>query len=99
TRPTPVRDLDAELCETRTVFLPSITESALVELPTRRGLLGADPPRDDVGSQIVFAANRRTRHPPQHGDLADVRQCVGDRPLKELLGAARERCGRCEVRV
>src|SRR5689334_18055510 len=40
----------------------------------------------DSGAEVVFAADGRTRHASQHGDLPHVRERVSDRALKQFLG-------------
>ena len=50
------------------------------ELVAGRGLIGADATGGDVGDEIVLGAHRRSGQAPQHADLADVRQQVGDGP-------------------
>src|SRR5581483_2102904 len=63
-------------------FYTPITKS---KFPFRRGLLRADASRRDVGLVVVLPFDRRVGKPPQHRELPDVRQRVGDRPLKQFL--------------
>src|SRR5258705_2335842 len=71
----------------------------LVELPARRRLLGADASGHDLGARIVFALHVRAGKPPQHRELADMRERVGDRTLKELLRRRSQRRVRREIIV
>ena len=54
---------------------------------------------DDVGAEVVLPTDRGTDHAPQHGNLPNVRQGVGDWPLEELLGRSGERLARGHVGV
>src|SRR5437868_8011898 len=70
-----------------------------VELHPRTRLLRSDASRGDVRLEIVLALHGRAREAPEHRDLADVRQCVRDRPLEQLLDGAAERLLRGESLV
>src|SRR6185295_10090112 len=76
-----------------------LTSVRSVELPPRRGLLGADAAGGDVGLEVVLAAHGRAGQPAEHGELADVREGVGDRPLEELLRREPQRRLRGQERV
>src|SRR5262249_62252332 len=70
-----------------------------IELAARRGLLGAYSTRDDVGARVVLAFHLRAREAAKHRELADVRQRIGDRALKDLLGRRGEWRVRREIVV
>ena len=59
---------------------------ALVEFSAGCSLHKAHAPGDDFRLEIVFAFDGTTRKAAEHGDLADVRQRVRDRALKEAVG-------------
>src|SRR2546429_2452590 len=68
-------------------------------LPARRGLLRADTACDDIGDEVVFAADGRARQAATRGDLADLRQRVGDGTLEELFCRSHERSAGGQVGV
>lgn len=57
-------------------------------------MVGADAAGDNVGLEIVFAQNGRAAEAAEHGDLANVVERVGDRPLKKAFRGTVERFGR-----
>ncbi len=62
-------------------------------------MVGADAAGGDVGFEIVLAKDGRASETPEHGDLADMIQRVGDRTLEEAFGGTVERLGRGQVIV
>src|SRR5438874_705440 len=64
---------------------PSDNEPPSVELHDRSILLRTGAASLDFGPAVVFAANGTAGQAPEHGDLAHVRQRIGDRALKQLL--------------
>jgi len=44
----------------------------------------------DFGARVVLALHRRTGYATQHGELAHVRERVGNRPLKQTLTRCRQ---------
>ena len=65
--------------------------SPLVELSARRGLIGFDASRRNIGSEVVLAAHGITGHPSEKIDLADMSERVGDRSLEDLPFAIAQR--------
>ena len=63
----------------------------LIEFAAGRGLLRADAAGDDIRLRVIFAANWRAGEAPEQRQLADVRQRIGDRALKEFFRRAGER--------
>jgi len=63
----------------------------LVEFEVGLGLVRADAAGGDIGLKIVFALDGMAGHAAKHGELADVVQGVGDRPLEEFFGGGVER--------
>src|SRR5437588_411401 len=59
------------------VTVASAGGGSSLKLPARRGLLGADAAHDDIGEEVIFAADGRTRQAAARGDLSDMRQRVG----------------------
>ncbi len=72
-------------------------ENRLTEFVHRRGLIGAHGPDRDLRDVIIFRAHRRTRQPPQHRDLSDMRKRIGDGRLKQLLGRRVKRAVRSQI--
>src|SRR5207302_6873064 len=70
-----------------------------LKLPARRRLLGPDTARDDLGDEVVFAADGRAREAAARGHLSDMRQRVGDGALEELFGRRHERSAGGQVGV
>lgn len=54
-------------------------------------MFGAYSPGRNLRDVEIFTAHRRSGQPAQHRDLPDVRQRIGNRPLKQLLGPRFER--------
>src|SRR5215467_6575028 len=75
------------------------TSSQYLEFALGRGLVCTDFPSCDVGHEIILAFHRYPGHPPQHRELSDVRQRVGDRTLKQLLQWGLQRLARAQVIV
>jgi len=48
-------------------------------------------PNNNIGFKKVLSLQRRFGEPPQHGDLPDVRQHIGDGSLEELIERSLER--------
>ena len=57
-----------------------------IEFSYRSLLFRAHAPGGDMGEKIVFAAHRAAGQAAEHSNLADVRERVGDGPLKQFLG-------------
>src|SRR5450755_1629186 len=70
-----------------------------VELAPGRLLAFPDPARGDVRAEVVFALDRRPGEAPQHRDLPDVRERIGNRTLKDFRGRKSERRVGREARV
>src|SRR5207302_7182178 len=70
-----------------------------LKLPARRGLLGPDTARDDLGDEVVFAADGRARQAAARGDLSNMRQRVGDGALEEFFCRRLQRSAGGQVRV
>src|SRR5580765_2498193 len=62
-----------------------------LELAARRRLFAADPAGGDIGLVIVLCPDRCRGETPEHRKLADMRQRVGNRTLKEPFGTGRQR--------
>src|ERR1017187_9932860 len=58
---------------------------SLIEVDDRCRLLHAHPPSRDVRHDVILAAHLAPGQTAQHGELAHVRQRIGNRPLEELL--------------
>src|SRR5439155_12558826 len=84
-----------------TAFLDSLPRAPSIELHAgvRRHLIDAHPADLDVGLGVVLALHLEAREPAQHGELAGVRERVGDAPLEHATGLPRDRLPRCEVVV
>ena len=67
------------------------------EFALRSGLAETDAAGGDIGFEIILAFYRGLRETAEHGDLPDVGECVGDRPLKKLVNGSPERLGGREV--
>src|SRR5207245_9357404 len=63
------------------------------------GLLRADASGGNVGFEVVFTVDGRARKAPEHGDLPDVIQRVGDGRLEQPFGGSVERLGRGEILI
>ena len=63
------------------------------------GLICADLANGDLRDEEIFAACRTVGETAEHRNLADVRECVGDRPLKETFRFNMQRLTRREVVV
>lgn len=48
-------------------------------------MLGAEASGGNVRFEVIFPFDGRAGETAQHGDLPDVRQCIRDRALKEIL--------------
>src|SRR5262245_39610316 len=59
---------------------------SLIELDSLRRLFPAYSPSDDVRLRIVLTAHRNTGEPAKHRQLTRVRERIGNRALKQLLG-------------
>jgi hypothetical protein len=70
-----------------------------VEFAAGCGLVEADASGGDVGFEIVFAFDRGAGQAAEHGDLADVREGVGDGALQEAFDGSVEWLGRGQVIV
>jgi hypothetical protein len=57
-----------------------------VEFVSRGFLIGTYAAGGDLRFEVALATHRTPTHPSQHGDLADVREGIGDRALKDLFG-------------
>src|SRR6266567_2761063 len=68
-----------------------------LEFAAGGGLLKADAPGGDFGFEIVFALHRGAREAAKHGDLADVRERVGDGGLQKSFRGRMQRLGGSEV--
>lgn len=55
----------------------------LFKFAARSGLLWADAASGYFGLEVVLAFHRGAREAPKHGDLADVRECVGNGGLED----------------
>ena len=77
-----------------TAGLQFVSGSHSVELRPRFSLIVAEAAGFNFCYRVVFTFHRRTRDPAQHGDLAHVRQRVGDWSLKEALAT----CGQIRTR-
>ena len=56
-----------------------------VERGTWRRLIWSHTADDNLGASVALGTNRRTGHPTQHRQLADVRERVGQRTLYQFL--------------
>src|SRR5271156_5726862 len=59
---------------------------ALAEGLARSRLVRANSSDGDFGHEVIFALHGITGHSPQHRNLANVRERVRNRPLKQFLG-------------
>ena len=55
-----------------------------VEFEFGRGLLRADAPCGNIGVREIFPMDGRARQTPEHSELADVLQRVGNRALQNF---------------
>ena len=69
------------------------------KLSNRRSLAGSDTSGGDLGAEVVFPLDRRTRQSAEHRDLSDMRQRVCDRALEELLRWKLQRQAGSEIAV
>ena len=70
-----------------------------VEFAAGRRLLRAHAPGDNLGLEVILPANGAAGQPPQYGDLPDVREGIGYRPLEELFRGGLQGRIRSEVVV
>ncbi len=72
-------------------------EGNSLEFAAGGGLLKADAPGGDFGLEIILALHRGAREAAKHGDLADVRERVGDGGLQKSFRGRMQRLGGSEV--
>lgn len=67
---------------------PGAELNALFKFAPRDRLFLANAAGDDIGFEIVLAEDGRAGEAAEHGNLADVREGVGDRALEEASQSA-----------
>src|ERR1035437_597659 len=72
-------------------------KTPLVKFLARGRLVRANASYGDFGDIIIFALDRNAGHSPQHRDLADVSERVGERALKQFFGGDLQRLFRRQV--
>src|SRR6476660_835489 len=70
-----------------------------VEFTLCGSLLLTNAARSDICLEVVFARDGRAVESAQHGDVADVREGVGDGALEELFRGGVERLAGAEIVV
>src|SRR5580765_1227210 len=85
-------------CTALPLGIQHLTAWASVEfvLGLGRSLIGADTSRLDRGEEVGLALHRMAGHAAQHGELADVRERVRERPLVPLPEGNLDRLVRSE---
>ena len=63
-----------------------VSAFSLIELHPLRRLLPPHAARDDIRLCVILAAHRETTESAKHRQLTGVRERIGDRTLKQLLG-------------
>src|SRR5260370_40249166 len=73
------------LAEKNRSFTTASTVFMSVEFVSGRFLIGPHAADGDLRFEITLAVHRISVHPPQHGNLTDVRKRIRDRPLKDFF--------------
>ena len=75
------------------------TRMALIEFAAGCGLAKADAAGGDVGFEIIFALDWGAGQAAEHGELANVREGVGNGALQEAFDGSVERLGGGQIIV
>lgn len=68
----------------------------LIKFDPRLRLIRPNVSCSNDSLKVILSPNRGTGHAPEHRELTDVTQGVGDRPLEQSFGLALKRLFRCE---
>jgi hypothetical protein len=72
----------------RTAGGKRVSRKCSIKLEARRRLVGTDAAFLDVRGIVIFSLDGTSGHTAQHGDLADVGECIRNGTLKKLFRRA-----------